>query len=116
MSNSQANNRRRPTREGRLITVGRTEDVPVGRGGTVELADGGELALYHTSAGFYAIENFCPHRGAPLANGSLEGFTLRCSLHDWCFDVRTGACLSHAGQDVERYEVTVEAGEIKILV
>lgn len=116
MSNSIVDNQRRPVRQRRLITVGRVEDIPVGRGATVELADGSELALYHTSAGFYAIENFCPHRGAALADGSLEGCTLTCSLHDWRFDVRTGACISHAGNDVEQYEVIIEAGEIKILV
>lgn len=116
MSTAELNNRRRPEREGRVVTVGCVEDLPVGRGATIELADGSELALYHTSEGFYAIENFCPHRAAPLADGNLEGSTVECKLHGWLFDVRSGACISHAGNDVERYEVRIEAGEIKILI
>ena len=116
MSTALTNNRRRPARENRLITVGRIEDVPVGRGATVELADKTEIALYHTPEGFYALENFCPHRGAALADGDLEGCIVACSLHGWQFDVRSGACVSHAGNNVERYDVIVEAGEIKILV
>ncbi len=122
MSTAQANeptrenNRLRPTREGRLVTVGRVEELPVGRGATIELADNSKLALYHTQEGFYAIENFCPHRGAPLADGELKGCTVECSLHGWLFDVRTGECVSHAGNNVERYDVIVEADEIKILV
>lgn len=49
-------------RKNLLVTVGRAADVPEGRGATVELADGKELALYNVGGEFYAIENFCPHR------------------------------------------------------
>lgn len=109
-------NAQRPRREGRLVTVGRVEDVPPGRGATIELASGAELALFHTDTGFYAIENFCPHRGAALADGALDACIVECALHGWRFDLRTGACVSHAGADIERYEVIIETGEIKILV
>jgi len=115
-TSAQATNTHRPQREGRLVTVGRVEDVPPGRGATIELAAGGELALFHTNTGFYAIENFCPHRGAALADGALDACAVECALHGWRFDVRTGACLTHTGADVERYEVIIEKGEIKILV
>ncbi len=111
-----APNDRRPARRGRLVAVGRVEDLPLGRGATVELADNTEVALYHTDAGFYAIENFCPHRGAALADGDLEGCAVACHLHGWRFDVRSGKCLTHAGNDLERYDVRIEAGEIKILI
>jgi nitrite reductase/ring-hydroxylating ferredoxin subunit len=62
---SKYQNPKRPERAGTLVTVGRVEDVPPGRGATVELMDGKELALYNVGGQFYAIENFCPHRGAP---------------------------------------------------
>ena len=29
------------------------------------------IALYHTSEGFFATDNTCPHRGGPLAEGDL---------------------------------------------
>jgi nitrite reductase (NADH) small subunit len=108
-------NIKKPEREGRTITVGRVEDVPPGRGATVELLDGTELALYNVGGEFHAIENFCPHKGAPLADGQLIGHTVECDWHGWRFDVRTGHCLTNAST-VESYTVIIEDGLIKIQV
>ncbi len=110
------NNTKRPARANRLVTVGRVEDVPPGRGATVELDGGKELALYNIGGEFYAIENFCPHRGAPLADGTLCGHMIKCGWHGWRFDVRTGSCLGKSDSDIEAYEVIVEDEIIKILV
>jgi len=109
-------NFKKPKREGRAIVVGRVEDVPPGRGATVELLDGMELALYNIEGEFYAIENFCPHKGAPLADGNLCGHTVECDWHGWRFDVRTGHCLTTQSGHVESYEVLIEDGLIKIVI
>jgi nitrite reductase/ring-hydroxylating ferredoxin subunit len=105
----------KPTREGQVVTVGRIEDVPPGRGATVQLLNGTELALYNINGEFYAIENFCPHKGAPLADGSLCGHTVECDWHGWRFDVRTGECLTNSS-NVETYEVMIEDGLIKLRI
>jgi nitrite reductase/ring-hydroxylating ferredoxin subunit len=109
-------NARRPARTGQLATIGRVEDLPEGRGATVELEGGKELALYNVGGRFYAVENFCPHRGAPLADGELTGHAVECDWHGWRFDVRTGACLNRPDSPVESYEVVIEDGWIKIRV
>ncbi|MFL6229731.1 MAG: Rieske (2Fe-2S) protein [Pyrinomonadaceae bacterium] len=109
-------NIKRPARTGELVTVGRAEDVPAGRGATVELQGGGELALYNVGGVFYAVENFCPHRGAPLAEGTLCDHAVECDWHGWRFDLRTGACLNRASAPLQTYEVVVEDGWIKIKV
>ena len=109
-------NARRPARTGERVIVGRAEDVPPGRGATVELHGGKELALYNVGGTFHAIENFCPHRGAPLADGHLCGHTVECDWHGWRFDVRSGACLTNPTHAVEAYEVVIEDGWIKILI
>lgn len=113
--NSRFSNFKKPKREGRAITVGRVEDVPPGRSATVELLDGAELALFNINGEFHATENFCPHKGAPLADGRLCGETVECDWHGWRFDVRTGRCLSNASA-VESYQVIIEDGLIKILI
>jgi nitrite reductase (NADH) small subunit len=105
----------RGKRLGQLVTVGRVEDVPQGRGATVELLDGRQLALYNVEGGFYAIENFCPHKGAPLADGRLCGKTIECDWHGWQFDLSTGECLTNRSA-VETYEVMIEDGWIKIRI
>ncbi len=114
--NKSSLNPRRPHRTGEAVIVGRIEDVPPGRSATVELHGGKELALYNVGGEFYATENFCPHRGAPLADGQLCGPTIECDWHGWRFDVRTGACLNRAGSRIESYEVVIEDGWIKILI
>ena len=114
--NTKFGNLKRPQREGILVTVGRVEDVPSGRGATVELNNGTELALYNVGGEFFAMENFCPHKGAPLADGQLCGHTVECDWHGWRFDVRTGQCLTRAGSSIESYEVITEDGWIKIKV
>lgn len=109
-------NPRQPKREGKKITVGQVTDVPIGRGATVELKDGGELALFNVGGKFYAIENFCPHKGIPLADGRIHGGIVECSRHGWKFDVTTGECFTKSSCSIEAYEVVVEDEMIKVLV
>lgn len=108
-------NYKKPARANQAVTVGRVEDLPPGRGATVELDNGRELALYNIAGEFHAIENFCPHKGAPLADGAIRGYAVECDWHGWRFDVRTGACLNNS-TTVEAYEVVIEEGFIKIIV
>lgn len=109
-------NRRKPEREGKKVTVGKREAVPPGRGATVKLKNGKEVALFNSGGEFYAIENFCPHKGYPLADSRLYGNIVECDLHGWRFDIRTGACFTKSDCSLESYEVVVEDGWIKILV
>jgi nitrite reductase/ring-hydroxylating ferredoxin subunit len=115
MQPSRFGNFKKPGKQGQKITVGRETDVPEGRGATVELLDGTELALYRVGCEFFAVENFCPHKGAPLADGQLCGHAIECGWHGWRFDLRSGQCLSNTSR-VETYEVVIEDGWIKIIV
>ena len=105
----------KPTRYARTIVVGRVENIPSGRCATVDLADGNELALYNVDGEFYATENSCPHRGAPLAQGLLCGHLIECDWHGWQFDVRNGRCLT-VSESVRTYRVLIEDGWVKIEV
>ena len=109
-------NTRKPKREGKFITVGKEGAVPVGRGATIQLKDGTELALFNVNGGLHAIENFCPHRGYPLADSRLYGEIVECDVHGFRFDVRTGDCLTKSDCPIESYEVVIEDGMIKILI
>lgn len=102
-----------PAQTANLITVGRADDLSAGQCVTVDLSDGRELALYNINGEYYATSNFCPHKGAPLAEGILNGHTIECNWHGWQIDVRTGHCLT-ASERVEVYPVRVEDGWIKI--
>lgn len=109
-------NKRQPKREGKFVTVGKAEAVPPGRGATVQLKDGSEVALFNVGGEFYATENFCPHKGYPIADSRLYGYQVECDLHGWRFDVRNGDCFTEKNCSIESYNVVVEDGWIKILV
>jgi 3-phenylpropionate/trans-cinnamate dioxygenase ferredoxin subunit len=57
---------------------------------------------------FYAIQDSCGHRQAPLSKGKLEGCVVECPLHFAVFDVRTGKFLDGpTAADVPIYAVHV---------
>ena len=109
-------NKHKPQRKGKIITVGKSADVPAGRGATVKLKGGAEIALFNVGGKFYALENFCPHKGVPLADSVLDGKQVECRLHGWRFDVRTGFCLTKKTCSIEAYQVLIEDDLIKIVV
>ncbi len=98
-----------------VVKAARVEDFPQGTCRTIELTSGRELALYNVNGEFYATENFCPHKGAPLANGNLCEHVIECDWHGWQFDVRTGECLT-VGEKIRCYEVLIEGGLINVVV
>ena len=103
---------RLPKREGRKVKVGPVGAVPPGRGATVQLKSGAEVALFNVDDQYYAVENFCPHKGFPLADSRLYGHTVECDLHGWQFDVRNGDCMTKKSCPIETFKVTVEDGWI----
>ena len=80
---------------------------------SLELPDGNELAVYNVDGEYYATENFCPHKGARLTEGTLCGHIIECGLHGWQFDVRSGECLT-VRETIRTYEVKVEDDLIKV--
>lgn len=53
---------------------------------------GYELAVFRGTDGTVAaLDAYCPHMGAHLSEGKVEGNQLRCFFHNWCFD-KDGAC------------------------
>ena len=109
-------NKRKPVRTGKTVTVGRAESVPPGRGATVKLKDGTEVALFNIGGEYKAIENFCPHKGFPLADSKVYGGIVECDWHGWRFDISTGKCFTKSSCTIENYEVFLEDGWIKIVV
>jgi nitrite reductase/ring-hydroxylating ferredoxin subunit len=76
-----------------------TEFVPVAKiadlpefGGLQVTAKGRKIVLFKTSEGVFATDAFCPHKGAPLLAGRVEGGSVFCALHGWEFDLKTGYC------------------------
>ena len=95
------------------IKVAKTKDVPVNTGLAVE-AEGQAIALYKVDGQVYAIDGVCPHAGAALAEGSLNGCLIMCPWHGWEFDVKTGKCDFNSDIQTKTFPVKEEKGEIYI--
>ncbi len=94
-----------------FFPIAEAASIAPGEGRTVHLR-GREYAVFNLDGEFHAIDNECPHRGAPLGAGTLDHGKVHCPLHGWAFDPRTGACETRLGCDVRHYPTRVEAGEV----
>jgi nitrite reductase (NADH) small subunit len=94
--------------------VATVHDVPPGMGRQV-VVNGRKLALFNVDGTIYAIDDTCPHRGAPLSEGDVMGNEVTCPWHAARFDVTTGAALCPpASRGVMLYKVQVVGDEIHV--
>ena len=96
-----------------FIEIAHASELPVGRSKAYDV-NGRKIALYHTSEGFFATDNVCPHRGGPLAEGDLIGNEITCPWHLWGFDIASGLCAGNPEIRVIAHEVRVEDGRILV--
>lgn len=97
-----------------MIVALRASDVPEGKPLAVRVSDTLTLAVCRLEGAFYAFDGKCPHRGAQLAEGTLQGGLLVCPLHHFKFNLKTGRCLMPVHLRLRGYPVREEAGELKI--
>jgi NAD(P)H-dependent nitrite reductase small subunit len=89
-------------------------DLPPDTGRQVTVG-GKDVALFNVGGTVYALDNTCPHRGGPLAEGEIEGCAVTCPWHAWTFDLKTGESLTD-DLKVACYEVKVEGGAVLVAV
>lgn len=65
-------------------------DALPAEGGAAFSVGGKTIALFRLGDGVCAIDDACPHQYHPLSEGTVSDGVVRCSLHAWVFDVRTG--------------------------
>jgi len=79
----------------REILVSRTEDLPPG-GRKLVFVDGRSMVVFNIDGELHAIDNECPHQGASIAAGKLEGRYLRCPAHGLRIDLVEGRTVAGA--------------------
>lgn len=70
-------------------TVCRIDEIPVGEARAFSLGEM-MIAIFNVDGEFLALDDCCPHAGASLARGYVEGETVRCRIHHWGFCLRSG--------------------------
>lgn len=79
--------------------------------------EGKEIVLCNVDGKYYAVDNFCPHMGAPLSEGELDGTDLWCPFHGASFDVTNGDVLSPpAYENLNCFSVRVTDDSVEIEV
>jgi nitrite reductase/ring-hydroxylating ferredoxin subunit len=95
----------------RVAAVG---EIPAGKVKQVTI-NGRKIGIYNVDGTYYAMEDTCTHRGAPLSEGECEGAVVICPWHGAQFDVTTGSYLSPpASRGLATYKTQVVGDEIQV--
>lgn len=83
------------------------------RGGRVVRTAHGCVAVFRTGADeVFALDNACPHKGGPLAEGIVHGNSVTCPLHNWVISLETGKAQGADEGSVATYPARVENGRV----
>ncbi len=82
-------------------------------------AGGCDVVLVQQGGVPAVLEGYCPHAGHPFGNSQVIGADLRCDMHGYRFDLRSGACTySTEGpcRALRVYEWQVREGVVGVLL
>ena len=78
------------------VRVCMVDAIPMGQGRAFVIGEH-TIALFRQRDGnVFAIDNACPHRGGPLAEGIAGGGFVICPLHGWKIELRSGRCAAES--------------------
>lgn len=90
---------------GRIGLVLRAPETPLG-----------PVAVFHFSGQLCAVRDVCPHAGATLSEGELEGTVLTCPRHGSQFDVQTGSRMrGPADVGIDTFDIVDADGFVHLL-
>ena len=95
------------------VTVARTTDIPNNEARAFPVGDR-MIAIFNQDGLFHAMDDFCPHMGASLAGGWIEGGTVACPWHAWRFSLSDGCWLDNPKIKVDIFSVEVVGDEIVV--
>ena len=104
--------------EARRVRLCSLLDLPI-RGGRLfeDAIDGIDVLLFRLEGGdLVAYDAACPHAGALLRPENEMRGVLVCSLHQWQFEIATGACLTVARCPLTEYDVEVSGLDVFVTI
>jgi nitrite reductase (NADH) small subunit len=95
------------------VRIARCSDIPLREGRAVKIGSR-EIAIFNLGDRFLALDNRCPHKGGPLADGIVSGASVVCPLHAWKFGLETGEGVNSASAShcIETVPTRVKDGVI----
>ncbi len=97
----------------RWVRIALCDDIPLREGRAITV-DNREIAIFNLGDRFLAVDNRCPHKGGPLADGIVSGAAVVCPLHAWKVNLETGQGpnSSSASSCVETFRTRLDHGVI----
>ena len=93
------------------IDIAAIDDIPQ-RGARVVKTEGC-VAVFRTGDDeVLALNNACPHKAGPLAEGIVHGKSVTCPLHNWVISLETGEAQGADEGRVATYPARVENGRL----
>ena len=94
------------------IDIAALEDIPQ-RGARMVKTAQGCVAVFRTAEdAVFALDNACPHKAGPLAEGIVHGTSVTCPLHNWVISLETGEAQGADEGRVATYPARVENGRV----
>jgi nitrite reductase/ring-hydroxylating ferredoxin subunit len=94
--------------------LGPVDQIPLGEGRAFGV-DGEQVAVFRLRDGrLRALSAVCPHRGGPIADGTIDRQVVICPLHQHTFDLETG-CSSTGAEPLRVYTVQEDSEQNIVL-
>ena len=100
-----------------FISVAKVGDIPEGEGRSFPV-NGRMVAVFNSGGEHRAINDTCPHMGASLADGYLEGEAVTCPWHAWRYSIEDGTWLDNPDPKLatDCFTVRIEGDDIQVQV
>ena len=94
------------------LDIGAADDIPRLGARVVRVGDV-RIAVFRTADdAYFALDDSCPHRGGPLAQGIVHGHKVTCPLHSFVIDLESGAAVAPDEGCVRRHAAKAEGGRL----
>jgi len=98
------------------IEVCKLDEIPPSQARTVKVGDTTIAVFRLTDNRVKAVENRCPHKQGPLAEGIISGDNILCPLHNWRISLDSGEVAEPDKGCVKTYPVKVENGQVLLSI
>ncbi len=100
-----------------FTTVAKVGAIPPGEGRAFPV-NGTMVAVFFVDGTYSAINDFCPHMGASLAEGHVEDGAVMCPWHAWSFSIKDGSWQDAKDSPIRcaAYAVRIEGEEVQVAV
>lgn len=105
---------RRVRKVSEFQAVAKLSDIPEEEGLCVTVGEL-KIGLFRHKGEVFAINNVCPHQGAPLSEGYFDDGIVNCPLHAMEICVETGRVMNSTDK-VDTYPVRVNGETVSVAI